>query len=54
MFYETVKTTNSNYTLNHTATVFMIDALGNFKGTIAWGENESSIIQKINNLKKIN
>ena len=54
VFYETVKTTNSNYTLNHTATVFMIDAFGNFRGTIAWGENESSIIQKINNLRKIN
>ena len=54
VFYETIKTTNSNYTLNHTATVFMIDASGNFRGTIAWGENESSIIQKINNLRKIN
>ena len=54
VFYEAVKTTNSNYTLNHTATVFMIDALGNFRGTIAWGENASSIIQKINNLIKIN
>ena len=54
VFYETVKTKNSNYTLNDTATVFMIDALGNFRGTIAWGENEPSIIQKINNLRKIN
>ena len=54
VFYEAVKTTNNNYTLNHTATVFMIDALGNFRGTIAWGENETSIIQKINNLSKLN
>ena len=54
VFYETVKTTNNNYTLNHTATVFMIDELGNFRGTISWGENETSIIQKINNLSKIN
>ena len=54
VFYETVKTKNNNYTLNHTATVFMIDELGNFKGTISWGENESSIIQKINNLSKPN
>ena len=54
VFYETIKTTNSNYTLNHTATVFMIDALGNFRGTISWDENESFIIQKINNLRKIN
>ena len=54
VFYETVKTKNNNYTLNHTATVFMIDELGNFKGTISWGENETSIIQKINNLSKPN
>ena len=51
VFYETVKTTDNDYTLNHTATVFMIDKLGNFRGTISWGESESSIIQKINNLK---
>ena len=54
VFYETVKTSNNNYTLNHTATVYMIDELGNFKGTISWGENETSIIQKINNLRKFN
>ena len=54
VFYETIKTTDNNYTLNHTATVFMIDKLGNFRGTISWGENESFIIQKINNLRKIN
>ena len=51
VFYETIKTTDNNYTLNHTATVFMIDKLGNFRGTISWGENKSSIIQKINNLR---
>ena len=54
VFYENVKTSINNYTLNHTATVFMIDELGNFRGTISWGENETSIIQKIYNLRKIN
>ena len=54
VFYETVNTSNNNYTLNHTATVFMIDELGNFRGTISWGENETSVIQKINNLSKLN
>ena len=54
VFYETVKTSNNNYTLNHTATVFMIDELGNFRGTISWGENETSKIQKIYNLRKLN
>ena len=54
VFYETVKTSNNNYTLNHTATVFMIDELGNFRGTISWGENETSIIKKIDSLRKLN
>ena len=54
VFYETVETSKNNYTLNHTATVFMIDELGNFRGTISWGENKTSIIQKINNLRKLN
>ena len=54
IFYEIVKSSNNNYTLNHTATVFMIDKSGNFRGTISWGENETSIIQKINNLIKFN
>ena len=54
VFYETVDTSNNNYTINHTATVFMIDELGNFRGTISWGENETSVMQKINNLSKLN
>ncbi len=51
VFYESINTSNNSYTINHTATVFMIDALGNFRGTISWGENQTSVIQKINNLK---
>ena len=47
VFYEKKFTSKNNYTLNHTATVFMIDKEGNYRGTIAWGENENSTIQKI-------
>tara|TARA_B110000037_G_C16986599_1_gene451307 strand:- start:273 stop:878 length:606 start_codon:yes stop_codon:yes gene_type:complete len=47
VYYERVSLKNNNYTLNHTATVFMIDRDGNYRGTIAWGENENSIAQKI-------
>ncbi|MDB9870154.1 SCO family protein [Alphaproteobacteria bacterium] len=47
IFFEKISTDKDEYTLNHTASVFMIDKQGNFKGTIAWGENEQSIIQKI-------
>lgn len=52
VFYETINSSKDDYTLNHTATVFMLDKKGNYKGTIAWGENENSIIQKIINLSK--
>ena len=54
VFYETVNSSNNNYTINHTASVFIIDEAGDFRGTIAWGENETSVKQKINNLIKIN
>ena len=52
VFYETISSSKDDYTLNHTATVFMLDKKGNYKGTIAWGENENSIIHKIMNLSK--
>ena len=52
VFYETINSSKDDYTLNHTATVFMLDKKGNYKGTIAWGENENSIVQKITNLSK--
>ena len=47
VYYEKKLTSKNNYTLNHTASVFMIDKEGNYRGTIAWGENKNSTIQKI-------
>ena len=52
VFFETIGSSKENYNLNHTATVFMLDRIGGFRGTIAWGENEESIIDKIINLNK--
>ena len=52
VFFEEISNSKDSYTLNHTATVFMLDKNGNFKGTISWGENEKSITQKIINLSK--
>ena len=52
VFFEQISNSKDSYTLNHTATVFMLDKNGNFKGTISWGENEKSMIQKIVNLIK--
>ena len=39
-----------DYTINHTATVFMINKEGNFTGTIAWGESDESIKLKLKKL----
>jgi len=52
VFFERVNTSDNDYTFNHTATVFMLDQNGVFRGTIAWGENPKSIRQKIINLSK--
>ena len=52
VFFERVNTLDNDYTFNHTATVFMLDSNGVFRGTIAWGENPKSISQKIVNLSK--
>ena len=52
VFFETIGSSKDNYNLNHTASVFMLDRKGVFRGTIAWGENEESIIKKIINLNK--
>ena len=52
VFFERVNTSDNDYTFNHTATVFMLDRNGVFRGTIAWGENPKSISQKIVKLSK--
>ena len=52
IYWEKVSEGDS-YTINHTATVFMINKKGNFAGTIAWGESNKSIklkLQKLLNL----
>ena len=52
VFFETIGSSKENYNINHTATIFMLDRTGVFRGTIAWGENEESVIKKIINLNK--
>ena len=52
IYWEKVSEGDS-YTINHTATIFMINKKGNFTGTIAWGESDKSIklkLQKLLNL----
>ncbi|WP_322990193.1 SCO family protein [Hoeflea sp.] len=41
---------DGDYTMDHTASVFLLDAQGRFKSTIAWGENPDNAVAKLKNL----
>lgn len=42
----------SDYLINHTASIFMLDTAGDFVGTIAYGEGRDTALGKIENLLK--
>jgi Uncharacterized protein SCO1/SenC/PrrC, involved in biogenesis of respiratory and photosynthetic systems len=42
----------ADYTMDHTASVFLLDAAGRFKSTIAYQENPDIAIRKLENLLK--
>lgn len=46
------KNPGGDYTMDHTASVFLLDADGRFKGTIAYGENPDTAVQKLQKLMK--
>jgi protein SCO1/2 len=41
---------NGDYTMDHTASVFLLDSEGRFAGTIAYGENPDAAVKKLENL----
>ncbi|WJH40283.1 SCO family protein [Aliirhizobium terrae] len=43
---------NGEYTMDHTASVFLLDNGGRFAGTIAYGENAEAAEKKLSNLIK--
>lgn len=50
VFYRKVPTDDGEYTIDHTASVFLIRADGTFSGTIAWQENGDVALAKIRRL----
>ncbi|MFB2550782.1 SCO family protein [Ensifer soli] len=46
------KAPDGDYTMDHTASVFLLDAAGGFRGTIAYGENPDTAVKKLENLIK--
>jgi protein SCO1 len=47
---EKVPGEGGDYTMNHTASVFLVNAKGEFAGTIAYGENTDTALEKIRRL----
>lgn len=43
-------TSDGDYTVNHTASVFLVNAQGQFEGTIAYGEDQATAVAKIRKL----
>jgi len=49
-FSEKVPTSDGSYTVNHTATVFLLDSKGEFFGTIAYEEARDTAVAKLRRL----
>ena len=50
IYRKKIPTSNTDYTIDHTATVFMLSDTGRFVGTIAWQEASEVVKQKLRNL----
>ena len=52
VYYKKVKLNDGDYTVDHTASIFMMKADGSFMGTIAYQENEETVLDKLKRLLK--
>lgn len=50
VYWKKIPLENGDYTMDHTASVFLVDAKGNFKSTIAFRENTDTAIAKLRKL----
>lgn len=52
VYAKKVPTEGGDYTMDHTASVFLLDAGGRFRGTIAYQEDPATALEKLKNLVK--
>lgn len=52
VYYKKVPLDDGDYTIDHTASVFLMKADGSFKGTISYQENTDIALEKVRNLLK--
>jgi len=50
IYWKKVELEGGDYTMDHTASVLLLDRSGDFAGTIAWGENPDNAIAKLKRL----
>ncbi|SMQ85626.1 protein SCO1/2 [Devosia lucknowensis] len=50
VYYEKVPLEGDDYTMDHTASVFLVDRDGNFQGTIAYRESSDTAVAKLRRL----
>jgi protein SCO1/2 len=50
IYFKRIDTGDGDYTMDHTASVILLDSKGRFRKTIAFGEDTESAIQKLRDL----
>lgn len=53
VYFKKVDTSSGDYTMDHTALVFLLDSNARFHGTIAYGENPDTALAKMKRLAKL-
>jgi protein SCO1/2 len=52
IYWKKVETGDGDYTMDHTASVLLLDSGGDFAGTIAYDESADTAVKKLQNLAK--
>ena len=52
IYWKRINASDGGYSLDHTASVILLNSQSNFVGTIGWKENESVAIEKLKRLAK--
>lgn len=50
IYFKRVELDDGDYTMDHTASILLLDSDGRFRKTIAWGEDSGTAIQKLRDL----
>ncbi|MFZ2100056.1 MAG: SCO family protein [Oricola sp.] len=52
IYFKRIDTGDGDYTMDHTASILLLDSQGRFRKTISFGEDSASAIQKLRDLSK--